>query len=183
MQSWSPSASRSPRVIRWPGPTSSLWVSAKSPITTLSMSQVADIFSGKASRFPNGVQALPIDQAEGSAIRDEFYSKVVGKNAAQIKAYWSKIIFTGRGQPPPSVSNSIEMKKRISENLAAIGYIDRSLVDDSVRAAFCHKGQAPPASSALKSPVRVVLAAVAIRNHELRRPPRARTPYGPKTAN
>jgi ABC-type phosphate transport system substrate-binding protein len=111
-------------------------VSAKSPITSLSMSQVADIFSGKASRFPNGVQALPIDQAEGSAIRNEFYSKVVGKNAAQIKAYWSKIIFTGRGQPPPIVSNNIEMKKRISDNPAAIGYIDRSLVDESVKVVF-----------------------------------------------
>jgi ABC-type phosphate transport system substrate-binding protein len=111
-------------------------VSAKSPITTLTMSQVADIFFGKASRFPNGVQAFPVDQAEGAAVRDEFYNKVVGKSAAQIKAYWSKIIFTGRGQPPPSVSNDIEMKKRISANPAAIGYIDRSLVDDSVRVVF-----------------------------------------------
>jgi hypothetical protein len=50
-----------------------------------------------------------------------------------MKAYWSKIIFTGRGQPPPSVSSDIEMRKRVSENPAAIGYIDRSLVDNSVR--------------------------------------------------
>jgi len=111
-------------------------VSAKSPIAALDKSQVADIFLGKASRFPNGLQAVPIDQAEGSAVRDEFYGKVVGKTAAQIKAYWSKIIFTGRGQPPTSVSNSIEMKKRISDNPAAIGYIDRSLVDDSLRIVF-----------------------------------------------
>jgi ABC-type phosphate transport system substrate-binding protein len=111
-------------------------VSAKSPVTNLSMSQLADIFSGRASRFPNGVQAFPIDQAEGSSVRDEFYNKVVGKTAAQIKAYWSKIIFTGRGQPPPIVSNNVEMKKRISDNPAAIGYMDRSLVDESVRVVF-----------------------------------------------
>ena len=111
-------------------------VSARSPIIALDKSQVADIFLGKASRFPNGIQAAPIDQAEGSAVRDEFYGKVIGKTAAQIKAYWSKIIFTGRGQPPPSVSNDIEMKKRISENPIAIGYIDRSLVDASVRVVF-----------------------------------------------
>jgi len=108
-------------------------VSAKSPITTLDKSQVAGIFLGKASRFSNGVQAVPIDQAEGSAVRDEFYGKVTGRTAAQIKAYWAKIIFTGRGLPPPSVSNDTEMKKRISENPGAIGYIDRSLVDSSVR--------------------------------------------------
>jgi ABC-type phosphate transport system substrate-binding protein len=111
-------------------------VSANSPITALDKSQLADIFLGKEIRLPHGVQAVPIDQAEGLAVRDEFYGKVVGKTAAQIKAYWSKIIFTGRGQPPPNVSNSIEMKKRISDNPAAIGYIDRSLVDDSVRVVF-----------------------------------------------
>jgi ABC-type phosphate transport system substrate-binding protein len=111
-------------------------VSAKNPITALDKSQVADLFLGKTNRFPNGVQALPIDQAEGLAARDEFYDKVLGRTSAQMKAYWSKIIFTGRGQPPPSVSSDIEMKKRISENPAAIGYIDRSLVDSSVRIVF-----------------------------------------------
>jgi ABC-type phosphate transport system substrate-binding protein len=111
-------------------------VSAKSPVTALSKAQVTDIFLGKASRFPDGSQAIPIDQAEGSAVRDEFYDKVAGRSAAQIKAYWSKIIFTGRGQPPPSVSNNVEMKKRIGQNPAAIGYIDRSMVDDSVRVVF-----------------------------------------------
>jgi ABC-type phosphate transport system substrate-binding protein len=111
-------------------------VSAKSPITALDKSQVADLFLGKTGRFPNGVQAVPIDQAEGFAVRDEFYEKVLARTAAQMKAYWSKIIFTGRGQPPPSVSSDVEMKKRISENPAAIGYIDRSLVDNSVRVVF-----------------------------------------------
>jgi ABC-type phosphate transport system substrate-binding protein len=111
-------------------------VSVKSAITSLDKSQVADIFLGKASHFPNGVQAMPIDQSEGLALRDEFYGKVVGKSASQIKAYWTKIIFTGRGQPPPSVSNDVEVKKRIGENPAAIGYIDRSLVDNTVRIVF-----------------------------------------------
>jgi ABC-type phosphate transport system substrate-binding protein len=111
-------------------------VSAKSPVATLSKAQVADIFLGKAFRFPDGTTALAIDQAEGLPIRDEFYDKVVGKSAAQIKAYWSKIIFTGRGQPPPSVPNSIEMMKRISANPAAIGYLDRSMINDTVRVVF-----------------------------------------------
>jgi ABC-type phosphate transport system substrate-binding protein len=108
-------------------------VSAKSIVTTLSKSQAVDIFLGTVSRFPNGVLAVPIDQTDGSGIRDEFYSKVAGRSPSQIKAYWSKIIFTGRGQPPKTVSNSIEMKKRLAENPTAIGYIEDSMVDDSVR--------------------------------------------------
>jgi len=34
------------------------------------------------------------------------------------------------------MSSTIEMKKRISENPAAVGYLDRSMVDDSVRVVF-----------------------------------------------
>ena len=108
-------------------------VSAKSAVTVLSRSQLADIFLGKASRFPNGVPAVPIDQADGSVARDEFYAKLDGKSASQLKAYWSKIIFTGRGQPPPVVANSNEMKRRLIGNPAAIGYIETNQVDDTVR--------------------------------------------------
>jgi len=111
-------------------------VSAKSPVSTLSKAEVEDIFLGKAIRFPDGVLAVVIDQAEGSAVRDEFYDRVFGKSAAQIKAYWSKIIFTGRGQPPPSVSSTTELMKRISADPAAIGYIERSMLNDSVKEVF-----------------------------------------------
>ena len=75
----------------------------------------------------------PSTRRKGSAVRDEFYGKVIGKTAAQIKAYWSRIIFTGRGEPPPTVSNSVDMKKRISLNPSAIGYLESDMVDDSVR--------------------------------------------------
>jgi ABC-type phosphate transport system substrate-binding protein len=111
-------------------------VSAKSPVATLSKAQVEDLFLGKTFRFPDGAPAVAIDQPEGSAVRDEFYNKVVGKSAAQIKAYWSKIIFTGRGQPPPSVSTTIEMMKRLNANPAAIGYIDSGMLNDTVKVVF-----------------------------------------------
>jgi ABC-type phosphate transport system substrate-binding protein len=111
-------------------------VSAKSPIRALSKSELENIFLGKASRFPDGTTAAPIDQAEGSSARSQFYDKIVGKSEAQMKSYWSKIIFTGRGQPPPTVSNDSEVKKRIAGNPAAIGYIDRSAVDGTVKVLF-----------------------------------------------
>jgi ABC-type phosphate transport system substrate-binding protein len=108
-------------------------VSAKNPLTTLSKGQVADIFLGKTIRFPDGAQALPIDQAEGSPERDEFYATFTGKSPAQIKSHWSKIIFTGRGQPPKAVASSSEVRKLIAANPLAISYIERSAVDSSVK--------------------------------------------------
>ena len=111
-------------------------VSSKSAITSLSRAQVADIFLGKASRFPDGVSAVPVDQADGSAVRAEFYQKIVGESVAQMKIYWSKIIFTGRGEPPPTAADSKDLKKRLQENPAVIGYIDRNQVDETVRVVF-----------------------------------------------
>jgi ABC-type phosphate transport system substrate-binding protein len=108
-------------------------VSARSPVVALSKNQVVDIFLGKASRFPDGSQAVPIDQVEGSDAREEFYLKFDNMSPAQIKAHWSKIIFTGRGQPPKEVANGVEVKKLLLEDPRAIGYIERKLVDGSVK--------------------------------------------------
>jgi hypothetical protein len=54
--------------------------------------QMADIVVGKIARFPDGSQAVPIDQSEGTTVRDEFYSTVAGKSAAQMKAHWSRVV-------------------------------------------------------------------------------------------
>ena len=109
-------------------------VSAKSAVTFLTPNQVADIFLGRASRFPNGLLAVPIDLNDGSPERDQFYARIAGKTPAQVKAYWSKIIFTGRGQPPKAVATDLEVKKILAADLGAIGYIDAAHLDDSVRA-------------------------------------------------
>jgi len=108
-------------------------VSAKSRVASLSKSQVADLFLGKSTRFPGGTQAVPIDQSEGTRARDEFYATFTGKSAAQVKAHWAKIIFTGRGEPPLTASSDAEVRKLLAANPQAIAYLERSAVDSSLR--------------------------------------------------
>ena len=109
-------------------------VSAKSPIASLSADQVTRIFLGKSTAFPNHDPAYPIDQPQGAAVRDEFYEKVVHKDASQLAAYWAKIIFTGEGRPPKLVKGDKEVVRTISENPGAIGYLDSSALNHSVKA-------------------------------------------------
>lgn len=68
-------------------------VSAKSPVGSLSKDQVADLFVGSRS----SAAAALVDQAE---LKEDFYGKATGCNAAQISATWSKLLFTGKGNPP-----------------------------------------------------------------------------------
>jgi hypothetical protein len=108
-------------------------VAASSPIGSLSKTQVLDIFLGKRTRFPDGSDAVPIDQTEGSVARDEFYLKLATMSPAQIQAFWSKIIFTGRGAPPRIASTVLELKKLLLASPNAIGYLDRSVLDSSFK--------------------------------------------------
>lgn len=109
-------------------------VSAKSPVAALRVDQVAAIFLGQTARFPDGSEAVPLDQRVGASLRDMFYARVTGKSPALLKAYWSKMVFTGRGQPPAEAADDAAVRRQVADNPELIGYIDRSALDDSVRA-------------------------------------------------
>ena len=108
-------------------------VSAKSPVTTLRSDQVAAIFLGQAGRFPDGAEAVALDQRIGSPERNQFYLRVAGKTPALLKAHWSKMVFTGRGQPPREAPDSAAVRRQVADNPHLIGYVDRGALDASVR--------------------------------------------------
>jgi ABC-type phosphate transport system substrate-binding protein len=109
-------------------------VSAKNPVSAMRPEQVADIFLAQTGRFPGGEEVVALDLPVGSPLRDEFYSRVAAKSPAMMKAYWTKMVFTGRGQPPRELGNSIAVRKMVADNPAMIGYIDRAALDASVKA-------------------------------------------------
>lgn len=108
-------------------------VSIRNPVSALRADQVADIFLAQVGHFPDGADAVALDQAVGSPLRNEFYAKVAAKSPALVKAYWAKMIFTGRGQPPKEAPNSTAVRKLVADNPALIGYIDKSALDASVK--------------------------------------------------
>jgi ABC-type phosphate transport system substrate-binding protein len=108
-------------------------VSARSPVAALRADQVADIFLAEANRFPDGGEAIAIDQNIGSPLRNEFYDKVAHRSPALMKAYWTKMIFTGRGQPPREAADNAAVRKLVADNPGMIGYIERSALDATVR--------------------------------------------------
>lgn len=116
-----------------PADTVVVVVSADSPVEEMPRLHLADLYLGRTSRFPDGRRAEPVDLEPGSEVRREFYQAYLGRSQSEIKAHWSKAVFTGRGRPPPDVEDGAAMKEALAGNPRAIGYIDRSLVDDRVR--------------------------------------------------
>jgi hypothetical protein len=109
-------------------------VGAKSNATALSNEQASALsFLGKSDQIPGVGTALLLDQAESNPARELFYTKITGKLAAQVKAAWSRLVFSGKASPPKELANSAEVKKMVAANANAIGYIEKSEVDGSVK--------------------------------------------------
>lgn len=108
-------------------------VNPASGASALTAQEAANIFLGKASSLSDGSKVTVVDQAEGSEVRDEFYTKAAQKNASQLKAYWSQVIFTGKGKPPKAVADSAEVKAAVASTPDAIGYVDAGSVDGTVK--------------------------------------------------
>ena len=111
-------------------------VNPNAGIDKLEEKDINRIFLGKIKSFPNGESAVPVDQDAGQPARDSFNSKILQKDDAQLKSYWSRLIFTGKGTPPKENGGDEEVKKLVASNPNIIGYIDASKVDSSVKAVF-----------------------------------------------
>jgi ABC-type phosphate transport system substrate-binding protein len=96
----------------------------------ISKEQIADLYLGRSGGL------TPVDQPVGSAIYVEFYKKATGRDIAQVKALWSRILFTGRGLPPKQLPDSAAVKQAVAANPNAVGYIEKSAVDASVKVAL-----------------------------------------------
>ena len=108
-------------------------------VTQLSREDVTRIFLAKTKTYPNEKPVVPVIHKEGTPTRERFESQVFQKSPMQIKAYWTRLLFTGRGNPPQTLDSDEAIKKRVAETPNAIGYINASALDDSVRAVYTVK--------------------------------------------
>jgi len=108
-------------------------VAPSTNIDSISSEQLQRLYLNKANRFPNGIRLIPVDQKTGSPQRLEFTEKALGKTAAELSSYWSRRMFSGKGQPPREYRDSTEVLQQVAGTEGMIGYIDAASADDSVK--------------------------------------------------
>ncbi|MCC6206637.1 MAG: phosphate ABC transporter substrate-binding protein [Gammaproteobacteria bacterium] len=102
-------------------------------VSTLSEKTVRNLYLGKTVQLDNGIRVEVIDLPSGNSVRDEFYEKVIGKDTTQVKAYWAKRIFTGKGSPPDTKLDERSVVKWVNEAPGRIGYVSPDAATDSAR--------------------------------------------------
>ncbi|KAB7884827.1 hypothetical protein [Poseidonibacter ostreae] len=107
-------------------------VSKDSSIENISKKELSKIFLSKTKKLPNGDKSLTLEYIN-KKYQSEFYKIVCNKNEKQLKKYWAKMIFTGRGQPPKKLKSIEELISFVQNNKNAISYIPTSHMNDNLK--------------------------------------------------
>ncbi len=97
---------------------------------------ISKIYLGREKSFADGQSVVPLALADSAPASTAFNDAVLKKSSSQLKAYWSKLVFTGKGTPPKEIGSEEEMLKLVATNPSVIGYVDASKVDASVKVAL-----------------------------------------------
>jgi ABC-type phosphate transport system substrate-binding protein len=100
--------------------------------TSASKSDIARLYSLETKTWADGSTAKLYDLS-GTSERDTFYMAYTGKNAAGAKSSWAKAVFTGRATPPKMLDSDNAVKNEVANDKNAVGYVNESSVDGSVR--------------------------------------------------
>jgi len=101
--------------------------------SSISADDIKRIFLGKLKRYPEGLLVVAINQKTSNPIRKSFDKNALGKSGSQVKAYWSKLVFSGKGNPPKEVATDKEMIELVKDNPSIIGYVDSNNVSADVK--------------------------------------------------
>jgi hypothetical protein len=105
----------------------------KDNVNPVDLAYIVKIYSGALRSWPDGSPVTALDQPEDADARSQFSNKVPNRSVANMRAVWSQNVFAGKGLPPKVVAPEAEVKRLISSNRNAVGYILASQVDASVK--------------------------------------------------
>lgn len=98
-------------------------VNSINPESSISKVELAKLLLKKKTSWTNGMKVSPVDQAASSSVREVFSRDVHGKSVPAIKAYWQKMIFSGRATPPTELASDNAVMNHIRNKSGGIGYV------------------------------------------------------------
>lgn len=105
-------------------------VGSQSSISTTESAEIGRLYLGKTKSI-GGANATAVNQ--GGTLGDEFNKTVLNKSSSQVKAYWSKLVFTGKGTPPKELGSDADVISAVASDPNTVGYIDAAAVTDQVK--------------------------------------------------
>jgi ABC-type phosphate transport system substrate-binding protein len=99
-------------------------VNADNPVTTLSKSELSNIFLKKVKTWPNRKPVVPVDHPRNAKLYEVFAKTMHNRSASSINTYWQTQIFSGNDVPPANKATDADVLAFVRTNPNAVGYID-----------------------------------------------------------
>ena len=108
-------------------------VSATVTESSLSRNALRAIFGMRLRNWPNGNRIRVFVLPDRNLTNVVFCKQLLNIYPHQLRLAWDRLVFSGTGQAPTEVDSEEEMRALVATTAGAIGYLRRSLVNDSVR--------------------------------------------------
>ena len=105
---------------------------SKDQSKSLSESQIAEIFAGASTTWPDGTKVQIVEHGD-AVLTQKFFAKVVKKPTALVRSQWTKLALSGQGAAAKKGTDAAAVKELVRKSPGAIGYIATSDLDDSVK--------------------------------------------------
>lgn len=100
-------------------------------VTQLTAAELEDLYLARKSKLPGGATAAVLTNAAPGETA-EFLSRYLDRTPSSFSAEWKRIVFTGKGTPPPEAKDDHEMVELVRKTRGAIGYVAAGAEVDGV---------------------------------------------------
>lgn len=103
----------------------------------LTKNKVRMLYRGK-TKYLQGKKIELSDWPQNTHLRNQFYQKLLGKDTAQMNAYWASLSFSGKARPPKEINNNTIEALLIwmSEKSSRIGYARLNALPDNANVLY-----------------------------------------------
>jgi ABC-type phosphate transport system substrate-binding protein len=108
-------------------------VNKANPATTVTKGALGRYFLKKTTMWDTDIKIAPVDLPATDPVREEFSRTILGRTPKGVESHWISQSLVGGKSAPEVVSNSALVKKHVAADSGAIGYINASDLDDSVK--------------------------------------------------
>lgn len=102
-------------------------------VQQLSNETLRSVVSMRMRTWDDGTPVRVFVLPDQHPLHQQFCKRVLGLFPHQLRRTWDRLVYAGIGQAPTEVSTPEEMRQRVADTPGGIGYIEKDMIDDSVR--------------------------------------------------
>ncbi|SET00101.1 hypothetical protein SAMN05216326_1099 [Nitrosomonas marina] len=99
---------------------------------SISKNYLRAIFSMRPRAWSNDLIIKVFVLPDDNPLHHSFAKEQLGLFPYQLRQSWDRLVFSGTGQAPTTVSSNEEMRLRIMNTPGAIGYLETAYIDDEI---------------------------------------------------